>query len=42
VHEAFKDIDKSLEELQEVVTKMLVEVGVMRLQLTLLKELRSE
>jgi hypothetical protein len=42
VHEAFKDIDKSLEELQEVVTKMLVEVGVMRLQLTLLKELRGE
>ncbi len=42
MHEAFKDIDKSLEELQEVVTKMLVEVGVMRLQLTLLKELRSE
>ncbi len=42
MHEAFKDIDKSLEELQEVVTKMLVEVGVMRLQLTLLKELRGE
>ena len=34
----FEEIDAALNELQEVVTKMLVEVGVMRLQVHLVKE----
>ena len=34
----FEEIDTALNELQDVVTKMLVEVGIMRLQVHLVKE----
>jgi hypothetical protein len=38
VRKEFEDIDKALNELQDVVTKMLVEVGIMRLQVHIVKE----